>query len=55
VEDMAEAEGQPIMANGPIFEWSPGVPIPDDDEDEEELNEAIAGLEYGYDLDIEDI
>jgi hypothetical protein len=38
VEEMAEAEGQPIMANGPISNWSPGVPIIDDKEDEEELN-----------------
>ncbi len=47
-EEIAEAEGQPIMANGPIFEWSPGVPIIDDNEDEEELNAPMADLECGY-------
>ena len=32
-EEMARAEGQPIMNNKvPIFEWAPGVPILDDDQ-----------------------
>jgi hypothetical protein len=53
VKEMAEAERQPIMANGPIFEWSPGVYILDDDDDEEELKKAIDALEHGYNLDIE--
>jgi hypothetical protein len=53
VEEMAEAEGQPAMANGPIFEWIPGVPILDDDEDEEEINEAIDALEHEHNIDTE--
>ena len=53
VEEMAEAEGQPTMVDGPIFEWSPGVPILDDDEDEEELNAPMADFEYDYNVDSE--
>ena len=34
VEELAKAEGQPIMNDRvPLFEWSPGVPLVDDDED----------------------
>ena len=37
VEELAEAEKQPLMHNGlPNFEWSPGTPITDDFETEEE-------------------
>ena len=33
VEELARQEKQPVMTNGhPIFEWSPGVPILDEDE-----------------------
>ena len=47
VEEMAALEDQPIMTNGPIFEWGPGVPILYEDEatDEEEGGEA-PGLDY---------
>jgi KUP system potassium uptake protein len=58
VEDMAAQEDQPIMTNGyPIFEWSPGVPILNEDETEGEEHEE-AELEnedimYGDDTDDE--
>jgi hypothetical protein len=34
------------MANGPIFEWAPGIPILNDDEDEDDLLHAMANIVY---------
>ena len=40
VEQLAALEKQPIMTNGyPIFEWTPGVPILDEDETEGDAHE----------------
>ena len=37
VEELAEAEDQPVMPDGyPIFEWAPGIPMDGDDEVETE-------------------
>jgi len=34
-EELTDAEGQPIMNDKvPLFEWSPGVPLVDDDDDQ---------------------
>ena len=42
VEDLAAQENQPIMTNGyPIFEWTPGVPILEEDETEGEEHEEV--------------
>jgi hypothetical protein len=56
VEAMAEAGNQPIMKHGdPVFEWSPGITIVDDDaadppidieEEHEEVDNAEAEAEY---------
>jgi hypothetical protein len=59
VETMAEGEGQPIMTNGhPIFEWSPGVPILDEDEleGEDHADDELenGSLMYGDDPDDEE-
>jgi hypothetical protein len=61
VEALAEGERQPIMTNGhPIFEWSPGVPILDEDgaggEGEDHDGDEVEndGQPYDYDTDEEE-
>ena len=34
VVDLAEAEGAPLMNNGPIFEWRSGIPVTADEEED---------------------
>jgi len=54
VETMAKDEKQLVMTNGyPIFEWAPGVPILDADEDEDEVAEAMEGIVYDGDTNSE--
>ena len=63
VEEMAEIEGQPKMTDRtPLFEWAPGVPVLDEDEninvdeDEDELHEeegAHGEEEHNNDIDEE--
>jgi hypothetical protein len=43
---MVSDEHQPLMANGPIFERAPGVPDLDDDEDEDDIADAMADIPY---------
>ena len=48
IDDMAVDENQPIMETRPIFEWTPGVPILDVDEDDEDVALALEGVDYEY-------
>ena len=63
VEEMKRSDNQPIMNNGyPIFKWAPGVPILDNDDDDDILVDALEQVAYGvheepdneYDKDNED-
>ena len=48
MEDLAETENQPLMHRGmPNFEWTPGIPINDEMEDEPEQALTIADYETG--------
>ena len=60
---MARYDNQLFMNNGyPIFKWAPGVPILDNDEDDDKIVHAIEQVAYGvhaepdneYDKDNED-
>ena len=56
VEELAKLEKQPLLNNGaPIFEWQPGVPIEDDDndyasDDDDEQLQYENNEENDYDL-----
>ena len=62
VTDLAEDEGAPLMNNGPIFEWRPGIPVTinddedildeDDDSDDEDYIPPL--LQHGSDSDSDD-
>jgi hypothetical protein len=56
VENMAEEEGQPLVALGaPFFEWSPGVTIADDEPPPVLQPEYIEILGEGHELEYYDI
>ena len=46
MEQLAEEQGQPLMENGPIFEWSPGDLIVDVNDDAEGMHEEMDEVEY---------
>ena len=44
---MERSDYQPIMTNGYyIFEWATGVPIINDDEDEDKISNAMGQVDY---------
>ena len=49
VEDIAKDDVQHIMESGPTFEWTPEIPIADNDEDMEYINAEIYDSKY-YDI-----
>ena len=51
VEQLAQEQGQPLMENGQIFEWSPGDLIVDMDDDPEVMHEKMDEVEYPADDD----
>ena len=51
VEQLAEEQGQPIMDNGPIFEWNPGELIVDANDDADAMHEEMEEVEYPDDDD----
>ena len=51
VEEMAEAEGQPINDNGLLFKWELGNPIADKHEDPNDLVEQAQALAAFFDKD----
>ena len=54
VEELAEEQAQPLMDNGPIFEWTPGDLIVDIDDDPEAMHEEMDEVEYPDDNEDED-
>ena len=46
VEQLAEEQGQPLMENGPIFEWNPGDLIVNVDDDPEAMHKEMDEVEY---------
>ena len=53
VEQLAEEQGQPLMENGPIFEWSPGELIVEVDVDDnvKAMHKEMDNVEYPGDDD----
>ena len=46
VEQLAAEQGQPLMENGPIFEWTPGEIIADPDDDIDMMAIEMEGVHY---------
>ena len=47
VEQLAAEQGQPLMENGPIFEWTPGEIIADPEDDIDMMAIEIEGVNIG--------
>ena len=63
INELREEQEQPKMTNGyPIFEWSPGIPIEDNDKDHEghvqhnnkERDAGQGARQYNYDTEDEE-
>ena len=49
VEENPRTDNQPTMGNGyPIFEWAPGFPILNDDEDENKISNFMEQVAYDF-------
>ena len=54
VEQLVEDQGQPLMDNGPIFEWNPGDLIVDVNNDPKAMHKEMDEVEYPDDDDYKD-
>ena len=54
VEEIATRENQPLLSRGLLFEWAPGVPILDDYDDIDELEDIINDIYTDYNSDTDD-
>ena len=48
VKEIVKEDKQPLMENGPIFEWSPGNIILDEQEDEEYFENLINDIHHHH-------
>ena len=48
IEELGKEDKQPLMENGPIFEWSPGNIILDDQDYEEYFHNLINDLQHHH-------
>ena len=48
VEDVGKEDKQPLMGNGPIFEWIPGNIILDHQEEKEFIDDLINDIQYQH-------
>ena len=44
---MGAEEGQPLMKNGPLFEWAPGDPILDENDNIDDILCNVIDMDYG--------